>query len=44
MIQRTMAQTTMESTVQRKRKMWHGRQIEKKKIEEWKKGASKREE
>jgi len=41
MLQRTKTQTTLESIVQRKRKMWHERQIEKKMIEEWKKGASK---
>jgi hypothetical protein len=35
-IQRTKAQTTMERIVQRNRKMWYGRQIQKTKIEEWK--------
>ena len=34
----------MERIVQRKRKMWYERQIQKKLIEGWMKGASKREE
>lgn len=34
----------MESVVQRKRNMWYERQIQKRMNEEWKKGASKREE